>query len=379
MIHALLSVIALVLSVAAADAYDFTPGVSLSVSEEYNDNVFLAKTDKKSDFITRVTPAVFFSLGSAQSSLSASYSPSFNYYRSHTELNKTSHSASARGNLAVSEEMNVTVSDTFVLTNEPRSLTAVADLGPLRERREQRVNNLDGSITYKLKGNLIFLIGGSYLDTDFSNQGANDVKTYSETTGLTYRMSERSSLSLNAKYTQYDYKAASDAQSQDYTLGFTYRITPTLGIGLTGGAVSTKIDDTGRRTTGFSGGAELSQRFGKGNATLAFRQTVVPGVETGEPLTTRAASINLSRPVTNLLDISVLASYIKYKSAGGSARDAEEVRGGANLVYKIRPWAGAGVSYYYVNLDDKTVSARGYSNHIVVLTLRLSYTKGSNK
>lgn len=378
--HALLLIIILVFSACTtAAAYDFTPGASLSLSGEYNDNVFLAKTAKKSDFITYVTPSAYFSLGSGNAQLSGNYSPSFSYYSSHSDLNKLSHSADVQGLLSLSDKTSVTLNDAFVLSNEPQSLSAFQDLGPIRNKVERRVNNLSSSISCKIRDNLVYLLGGSYLDTDFKGAGMNDAKTYSGNMSVTYMSSERSSFSITARYTKYNYTITNDAQSQDYTLGATHKLTPTLSVGITGGVSNTKVENTGKQTSGFSGGADVSKGFEKGNATLSFRQSVVPGLEDGVPLRSQVISLSLSRNITNLLNASALASYTKYKSSGTAANDSDEARLGANMLYNINSWAGLSLSYNFVDFKDKVDSARDYKNNIVMLSLRLNYRISQGK
>ena len=75
--------------VKAVMAYEYTLGVSLSLSEEYNDNIFLEHSDRKSDFITYLSPGIDFSLKSINSELRLGYYPVFSYYNSHNKLNST--------------------------------------------------------------------------------------------------------------------------------------------------------------------------------------------------------------------------------------------------------------------------------------------------
>ena len=356
-----------------ATAYDFTPGGSLSLSEEYNDNINLSRTNRTGDFVTGISPSVYCTLRSAASSLTASYSPSFSLYKSHDGLNTTSHAASAQGILNLSEKTGLSFTDTFVLSKELGNLAAVSELGPVRTRTEHRVNTLNGSLSHKISGLFAYSLEAGYIDAYAKDAGDRNSKTYSGAMGLTYARGERSSLSANAKYTQYDYKSRSDANSQDYTLAMTYKLSPTLIISASGGTIITEVQDSGRRSTDFSGGVTLTKQLNRGNAVLSYRQSVVPGLEDGSPLRSRTAGLRLSRSLTNSMSASVQASYTKFKAVAISGTNADEWRIGAALAYSVGKWASISLAYNFIKLDDKTNSANGYYNNTALLLLRLNY------
>lgn len=356
-------------------AYEYTANVSLSLSEEYNDNIFLAHSNRDSDFVTHVSPGIDLSIRSLNSELRLSYSPTFSYYSSYNELNGTAHHFTANGNFILSNKLSLTLTDTFVKSSEIGDIRAIPDLGPITARTELRLHTASGNISYRLSDNLSYILGASYSDTDSNDPLFSKVKTYSGNMGLTYRRSERTSLTANARYIKYDYKTDTDAEGQDYTLGVTHRLTPTLTVGLTGGATITKIEDAGESDTGFTGSLDITKTFEKGQAVLSCRQTVIAGIETAVPLRDRTVSLRLSRPITNEWTASVSGSYSNSKSIGTSDVDTDVSSLNTDLTYSFRPWASLALSYSFVNYDDKIIAAGDYYNHIIFLTLRLSYSK----
>ncbi len=358
-----------------AMAYDYTADISLSLSEEYNDNIFLEHSSRDSDFVTYISPAIGLSIRSVNSVLRLGYSTSFSFYGSHPELNEPAHNFTANGNFTLSNKLSLTLTDTYVKSSEISDIRAIPDIGPITGRIERRLHTISSNISYRLRDNLSYIIGASYSDTDYKESGFNEVKTYSGNMGLSYRHSERTSLSANARYTKYDYRPSSDATGQDYSLGITYLITPTLTLGLTGGATTTKIEDTGESDTGFSGGVELTKRLARGEAALSFRQAVIAGVETGTPLRDQTVSLRLTRPLTNQLAASISASYSNFKSIETNDYDTNETLLSTNLTYSFMPWASLALSYSYVNSDDKIANTSDYYNNIFFLTLRLSYSR----
>ena len=359
----------------AAEATGLFPELSLSLSAEYNNNIFLSHADKKSDFVTYVNPAVALALRPANSELRLGYSPSFNIYKSHDELNNTSHSAFIRGSFTLSDKMSVTIGDTFVRSEEVRDLASVASLGPIRARVKSTVNDLSGSMSYRLKPNLVYRLGGSYSDVSFSESGFRENKTYGGSTGLTYIKSERSTFTLDARYTLFDYKSGNDAQSQNYLLGVVYRVTPTLTVGLNGGAVITEIEGAETQETGFAGGVNITKTLERGSLTLSFTQDVVSGFEEGNPQTSQAVTLNLTRPLSPLWTLSLAPSYSKFKAVKNSDIDTEVINVSSSLAYNFRSWGSLVFAYNFMKFNDTKDSSRDYDDHRVTLTFRLHYER----
>jgi hypothetical protein len=95
----------------------FTP--SLSVSEEYTDNLFLTNEDEESELITVITPRVAFSVEGRRFGWELSYAPGFSFYNEYDELNTVRHSASLSGRHQLSRNLSLTLADNFSRTEEP--------------------------------------------------------------------------------------------------------------------------------------------------------------------------------------------------------------------------------------------------------------------
>jgi hypothetical protein len=356
-------------------AYEYTANVSLSLSEEYNDNIFLAHSNRDSDFITHVSPSMDLSIKSLKSELRLGYSPTFSYYSSYNELNNTAHRFTANGLFNLSDRLSLTLTDTFVKSSEIPDIRAIPDLGPLTARVELRLNTVSGNISYRLTDNLSYILGASYFDTDYKEPGFIDVKTYSGNMGFSYRSSERTTLSANAKYIKYNFRTVTYVTEQDYMLGVTHRLTPTLTVGATGGATITNVESINKTDTSFSGSLDFTKTFEKGQAVLSFRRAVIAGVETGGTLRDQTVRLSFSMPLSNKWTASVSGSYGNSKSIGTSDFDTDVTSLNTDLTYSFGPWVSLALSYNFVNYDDKIIAAGDYYNHIIFLTLRLNYSK----
>jgi len=373
-VKAILPLFVLFFSAKMVLAYEYTAGVSLSLSEEYNDNIFVTR-DRVGDFITFITPGIDLTARSVNSELRLGYSTSFSIYSSYPELNEPAHNFTASGSFTLSERLSLTLTDTYVKSSEISDFRAIPDIGPIAGRTERRLHTISGNVSYRLKENLSSTLGASYFDTDYKEPGFFDTKSYSGNIGLTYRHSERTTLSATARYIKYDYKLGSDATGQDYSLGVTYILTPTLTAGLTGGVTITKIEDSGESDTGFFGGVDLTKTFKRGRATLSYSQSVISGIQTIAPTRDQTVILSLSRDITNKLAASMSTSYSKFESIETNVVDTDVTSFNTNLTYTLTPWASLALSYSYVNQDDKISDIGDYYNNIVFLNLSLSYSR----
>jgi len=363
----------LFLSPGMAFAFESTTELFLSISEAYNDNIFLTSKNRKSDFITYITPGINWSARSPGNELRLGYSPSFSYFNRYDGANETSHRLNVSGNLTLSEALSFTLADTFVKSSEPADVRTVQGIGPLRGRVDRRVNTIDGILTYTLRKNLFLTMGASHLDTDYSEPGFSEVKTLTGTVGISYRATDRTTWSANARYVKYDYRPTSDATEQDYTLGVIHKLTPTLTMALNSGLFYIKIRDTGDSDTGFAGGADFTQALEKGEVSLSLRQSLTPGIDYGTTLRSQSVSLRLTKPITETWSTSLTGSFSKFKTIETNDVDTDETLFNFDVTYRFRPWGSLILSYNYIDHDDKITDRADYYNHIILLTLRLSY------
>lgn len=384
-----------------AMAYELTPRLSLSLAEEYNDNIRLTRENRESDFITRISPGLDLSLRLPKGEAGLGYAATFNRYSKNEGEDSTSHRFSGRGSFVLSERLTLSVSDVFVKSRETIDTIGVVGyhwspwftvigpqgvpvgsvrfeeptLGLIREKRELTVNMINSTLSYQINPQMAATLGLGYTSSDYEQDDASDLRSPSAALSLSYRIGERTTASANAKYTVFDYKGRSDADSQDYTLGLSYKVSPTLDANASGGISLTEIDDTGRRSTGFTGGVSLTKRYERGAATVGFRQAVISGVSDGEPLRSQAYTFRVTRELAERWKGGVFLSFTKYKSLETASRKTDELRAGGDLSYRILPWADAALSYSYARLDDKINDSGDYYNHIVLFTVRVSYER----
>jgi hypothetical protein len=102
------------LSPATAHASDFSILPSIAASEEYTDNVFQTQTDKKTDFITHLTPGLAFQYRAPFWDWDLAYLLDYRYYARNSQGGQFSHNLNTKGNLRVIENfLFLDVNDTY--------------------------------------------------------------------------------------------------------------------------------------------------------------------------------------------------------------------------------------------------------------------------
>lgn len=87
---------------------------TLAVNQEYTDNVFEERDDRKSDFITRLMPGVALKYKAPRWDWDAAYNLDYRYYAKGTHGNETTHGANVKGLVTVVENLlYLDVSDTY--------------------------------------------------------------------------------------------------------------------------------------------------------------------------------------------------------------------------------------------------------------------------
>lgn len=357
-------------------SYELAPTLSIGLSGSYNDNIYLTNTDRKSDFITSITPGLDLSLKSSRTEIVLGYHPGFNYYASHSDKNNVSHAANAGAILKLSERLTVSVKDTYVKSEQNQDIRTVY-AGSLSQNIKREVNTLSGDIAYKISDRLTSTLNGSYSDiqTNGSSSSTGDLKSYYGGLSLSYMLSQRTTLSANYKHSIFDYKSNSDTTSDDYTAGIMYKLSETMTLSANGGVSRIKQDDSGRTSTGFTGGASLTKRFERSDIILAYSRGLSPNIDNDDTTKTETFSLKYNRRMTELLTAGLNAFYAIHKSAVASSTDTRELGAGASFTYKLSRDISLLLSYNYIKHDDKISSSQDYRNHIAMLGIRYAYGK----
>jgi hypothetical protein len=91
----------------------------ISVEEMYDDNIFLSRSYKRSDWITTASPGFFTSVANPRYSADLRYSPGFVYFLHNPEYDYTSHELTFNGRAELTSRLTASLYEFFIRSNDP--------------------------------------------------------------------------------------------------------------------------------------------------------------------------------------------------------------------------------------------------------------------
>ncbi len=233
LVHTLLSVtLVCVPFVAGAHAQtriEVTP--MITVAETYDDNIFLTKNNKVSDYITVVTPSVALGLVREHTNLQVRYAPSFNRYADRDDQNNTSHSAGLVFGQDLVQGLRFNLTGTYLQSNDP--LEDPQNVQGLRQTRsEYWTNTTDANLSYIFGAENRVNVG--YRHNYYKNDQItlDDSKIQNPYANLTYWFDVQNGGEVTYGYTDAEYTrddnllAESDYTSNSAGIRYLRRFTP---------------------------------------------------------------------------------------------------------------------------------------------------------
>jgi hypothetical protein len=107
--------------VAASAAAETTITPSLTISEEYTDNVDQDATGAREEFITVVSPRIDLNMQQQRYQANFSYSPGFTLYHRDEDSDAVRHNATALISAQLTQQTELMLTDSYVRTDEPRT------------------------------------------------------------------------------------------------------------------------------------------------------------------------------------------------------------------------------------------------------------------
>ena len=214
-IHLILCVILLTAAPAFAAKQQFTP--TLSITEEYTDNVGLDQNNTRDDFITRYALGLTFGRIDRTSSLFFSYKPEYVDYMDENENDAWDHNASINATFNISRRTTFMFSDDF-----NRSLD-----------RTERTNSLEQTDTntatamFEHRYGEKDMIRFSYEHTinDYEDQNEDEFTRHRPSLYFSYWFTPLFGFDTNASYSDTEYEfAADDPQTSKGDIRFLYNI-----------------------------------------------------------------------------------------------------------------------------------------------------------
>lgn len=194
--------------------FEITP--SMSVSEVYDDNIFLEQKHETSDYITTVSPGLSLALVKQYTRLELAYAPTFVWYKDEDDNNTTRHEATLSLAQQLGRYLSFEVTDTFNRSEKPVEETE-GIVGVRHSRRAYWRNTGEARISYQF-GRENTLSAGyrqSYLENN--DPSVDDGRTQSPFGNMTFWLDRANGVELGYEYTKADFWRDQGPAGDDYT------------------------------------------------------------------------------------------------------------------------------------------------------------------
>jgi hypothetical protein len=295
---------------------------SISVSEEYNDNIFLDNRNRQWDFITSLSPALTLYVNRPSYQLSAGYSFGADLYAREDRLSNALDTQNfvATGLYRLTPVLTLTASDAFVFN---RNSNQVAAQGFSSGRQKSWSNTFTPGMSWQMTPRDSLSLSATYGVLRFEGAGTgvgSDTLGFQST--LTHTFTPRFSGIIGYGFTYLDPHEEDVSKTHTPTLGFSYVLTPTLTATITGGASLTEL--RGDTFVSPAGTASLVQVFSFGSASLQYNRGVSVAGGFGGTNNTQTVSGALTLS-TLLRGLFVVLSPAYSTSESVSSRQAQQV------------------------------------------------------
>lgn len=375
-----------------AEAEDRLFAPLLTVSEEYTDNVFDTKVNKRTDYITRLRPGFTSKYQAARWNWDANYNLDYRYYARKSKTNDISHDAGLKGSITLLENfLYLDLADTYkrVSLNVLRDDTAASSFA---NQTEQNIATVNPWFQWRLGQKTDLKTGYRYIDTRYWDSAGINKYAHSGYADVTYELTSK--LNLLANYTYTNQKSADNQKfdKHDASGGFKYSYAEKSYLYANGGYSWQFFRDTGASRY-FFWNAGLVHDFNLFVATLETKRQ-----NTEDPLSTSARETSYLAKLDRVFDrgaIGVSGGYTEYDYSSRShtisaGNDKHKVFAGINGRYEVLDGLTAnaavtGERYHYSTTtgDDypyRLILSAGLAWQILKdLSMNASYSRVANQ
>lgn len=296
---------------AAADS-ELYVGPSLAVGRVYESNIFASATDRQSDSLWRVSPAIDAGYQSDRFTLAGYGTVDAERYGEHPNLdaNAVRRYETLLMRYKATPRLGLDLHADYTTTETPAQLTPATEL--LLGRVHARVLSVSPSVTYAFSP----LTTGSatYINTQYLLAGSPDTDIGTAALDLTRQVDERDALKFDFASSRYDFGAGSVVNSRVLSVGWDHKLSGTTDLLLAAGPRNTNGDVVPDISV------NLSHDMEGGNLQLSYARSQEAVIGQAGIVDTRSFSAGLRYTLSPYLQVQFAPSYVSERSGGGDAR-----------------------------------------------------------
>ncbi len=363
----------------SASPWSWTP--SLTLSERYDDNLFLVRENRSSDFVSILTPQLRVSSTVEQRPRYIQYRAEIQRYAKHSELNTVNHFSDLEWTSPLSKSALLTLTDHFGFSSDS---TEISTLGVAVPRGDTYSNN--SVIGLQLSW---LVLSYQYGLQAFESASLNDSQSHTFDEQLTLPLSARYSFTQSYRMRYFLQDGKADLRSHSMGTGLKSLITPTFTVGLEGGISYWRASTDNSFRTSPMGRLDLEKSFRnlklsfsllkdiqtqfRGSVEYSLRHTILRldfskeltagGGVLGTATNHQEASVNLRQDITKRTNLTVMAGYGTSRPIHTEQDRFTSYRGETDFNYVIRPWLSMGIHYSYLKQDADSPAQQEFRRH----------------
>jgi hypothetical protein len=332
---------------------------SLTVEEEYDDNILLNNDDRRWDFITRFTPGLSLEIERPLYRLTASYDFTADIYARNPARNHAfdRHRFLLDSLYRVDPQLTLTLTDTFSF-NTNTNLIGAEGVATGRDRAWS--NSLAGGAAWQATPRTALRGSASWTIQRFQRQDLHDSDVYRAEAAVERTLTPRLTGSLGYEIAYFDIQDEVTVTAHTPRLGVIYRFTETVTGSLSAGP-SVEVPERGDIHITPAVTASLRQRTAWGTAGVDYTQAV--GTAGGLGGTTVNQSAGLFVQLTTLTRGLVVEAGPRYTivESHDDRIDVQSFSLPVTAIYRLAPWVAVVASYTFFRQrsDSRLTSPAG--------------------
>jgi hypothetical protein len=319
---------------------------TITVSEEYNDNVLLDNRNRRWDLITGISPGLNFIWESRTHRLLAAYNFTAELYLRNPAFDNAFNTQNFNldGTWRASEHLTLWLTDGLSASTDTN---LIAPQGASSGRNRAFGNSLNGGAVYQFDEKTTVRGGGSWSAQRFARSELDDSDVYRGNVAVDRALSRQLRAIVGYEFAYLTVRREDTVKVHTPRIGFTWQVTPTITLAALGGPSFEEHDDGFSRITPAIN-ATYDQRLGFGGIGLGFERLVSTGGALGDitdnmSVYGRVEVITLTRGLT----LSFLPRYTWINSVRNDRIDLTSFTAPLVLTYRITAWMAAVARYQF--------------------------------
>ncbi|VAX34743.1 hypothetical protein MNBD_NITROSPIRAE03-301 [hydrothermal vent metagenome] len=374
---------------------------SISLREEYNDNIFLTAYDEEGDFLTSLSPAIALTYAARGLDLALDYRLNFDFYRYNPHRNEIRQLGRFESTLSPYRDIFfIRVSDVFArVPIDVRRPVALDNI--LTNTTDSNRFLVNPYLEYLLSDTFRARVDYTYENIWYEEAEGDNAENNSAALSLIKEVSSKMTASLTYTYLSHRPDRTEAYDRQDAGLGIDYKLSPKLSLNAGAGQtwfaykIGTKLDSTvwnikadyslteslaisAGYSEGFSDSVNVGaykrksstgaiSYSGKSTVTMTAFRNVDKYIIADREDRSRGVTLGSSIPVTSRITGTLTGRYIYYKFFPEEEK-VNRYGFGLSFNYSLRMLT-ATLGYTH-NLSDSDIEANDYRNNIAWLQVR---------